>query len=238
MHGLYAIADVDSLATRGLDPVTFAEAVVSVRPAALQLRAKSSPPREVLGWLRALACLCRKAKLPLVANDRADLAVLAGCDMVHVGQDDFPVELARRIAPTLGIGISTHSLEQLRRALADAPSYVAFGPVFPTRSKRGADPVVGTSLLAEAHVLAKAAGIPLVAIGGITLENAAQVRAHCDAAAVIGGLLPESLPTSPLVLREVLAERAASLHEALGGTRSASPPAVTSSAFRAATHVP
>src|SRR5579883_2868346 len=101
MRGLYAIADLAALAARRIDPLAFADAVLAARPAALQLRAKEAPPRDTLALLRALAPRCHGAGVPLVANDRPDLAVLAGCDAVHVGQDDMPVDRVLRIAPGL-----------------------------------------------------------------------------------------------------------------------------------------
>jgi thiamine-phosphate pyrophosphorylase len=191
MRGLYAIADVATLAARRVDVVTFSRAVLAARPVALQLRAKDLPAREMLSLLRALSPMCRAAGVPLVANDRVDVAALAGCDYVHIGQEDLPFEMAHRIAPALKVGVSTHTIAQLRKALEQKPSYVAYGPIFATSSKAGADPVVGLAGLAAAFVLTRAAGIPLVAIGGITLERASGVAEVCDAAAVIAALIPE-----------------------------------------------
>src|SRR5687767_10761093 len=168
MRGLYAIVDTTLLAARSTDPIAYARAVLEARPAALQLRAKNVPAREILRLLRALGPLCRQAGVPLVANDRADLAALAGCEAVHIGQEDLPYELVHRIAPQLAVGISTHNAEQLARALQACPRYVAYGPVFPTANKHNPDPVVGVNGLAMASKLARAAKIPLVAIGGIT----------------------------------------------------------------------
>jgi thiamine-phosphate pyrophosphorylase len=213
MRGLYAIADVKTLATRGVDVVAFVRAVAEARPAAIQLRAKLLPAREMLALLRLLSPICRRAGVPLVANDRVDVAALAGCDCVHIGQDDLPFEIVHRLAPRLDVGVSTHDLEQLARALAHRPAYVAYGPVFPTASKDAPDPVVGLAGLRAAHAVARAAGIPLVAIGGITLERAETVAASADAAAVIAALLP---PEGPVDLEEVTA-RAHRLHAALGG---------------------
>src|SRR6185295_4980622 len=130
-----AIVDTKLLAARGTDPVAYARALLEVRPAALQLRAKDVGAREILGMLRALGPMCRQLGVPLVANDRADLAALAGCEAVHIGQDDLPYELVHRIAPQLSVGISTHNLEQLERALVSKPRYVAYGPIFETSNK-------------------------------------------------------------------------------------------------------
>ncbi|MBX3216569.1 MAG: thiamine phosphate synthase [Labilithrix sp.] len=191
MKGLYAIVDTQLLARRGTDPVEYARALLEARPAALQVRAKDPPAREILCMLRALGPMCRQAGVPLVANDRADLAALAGCQAVHIGQDDLPYELVHRIAPQLAVGISTHTPEQLDRALELRPRYVAYGPVFETSTKTNADPVVGVEGLAHAAARARAHGTPLVAIGGITLERLPEIAAHADAFAVIADLYPE-----------------------------------------------
>ncbi len=210
MRGLYAIVDLAALAARRLDPVAFAGAVLQVAPAALQLRAKDSPPREVLALLRELAPMCHRAGVPLVANDRPDLALLAGCDMVHVGQTDMPIERVRRITPGLGVGVSTHTLEQLDAALAAVPTYVAIGPVFETRTKSNPDPVVGIEVLRAASARAAAVGVPLVAIGGITRDRARELVGLVDAVAVVAELLPSR--TGSDALREVTA-RAQALHD-------------------------
>ncbi len=191
MKGLYAIVDTQFLDRRGTDPIDYARAVLEARPAALQLRAKDVPARAILGMLRALGPLCRQAGVPLVANDRADLAALAGCALVHIGQDDLPYSLVHRIAPQLQIGISTHSTVQLAHALASRPRYVAYGPVFETSSKANHDPIVGIDGLAEAARLARREGTPLVAIGGITLDRVHEILPHADAFAVIADLYPE-----------------------------------------------
>jgi thiamine-phosphate pyrophosphorylase len=219
MRGLYAIADVGLLDARRLEPVAFAEAVLSAGPTVFQLRAKNAPARETLALLRALAPMCHRAGVPLVANDRPDLALLAGCDLVHVGQTDMPIDRVRRIAPGLGVGVSTHTMEQLDEALAARPDYVAFGPVFDTSTKLQPDPVVGVAALREAHARALAAGVPLVAIGGITRERARELAGIVDAVAVISGLMPPVVlfdPPQPAgeVLRDV-ATRARAFRDAL-----------------------
>jgi thiamine-phosphate pyrophosphorylase len=187
---LYPIVDVDTLRARGLPIVPFAERVLAVRPALLQLRAKGSGARETLALLRALHPLCQAQGTLLFANDRPDLAVLAGADGVHIGQDDLPVHEVRRFAPGLRVGVSTHDLEQLEAALRLAPDYVAFGPVFGTVSKARPDPTVGLDGLLKATKKARAAGVPLVAIGGIDRERALEVAKTGAIAAVIAALIP------------------------------------------------
>jgi thiamine-phosphate pyrophosphorylase len=213
MRGLYAIADVKTLLSRGVDVAAFVRAVVPVRPVALQLRAKEVSAREMLSILRAIGPACRNAGVPLVCNDRADVAALAGCDCVHIGQDDLPFETVHNLAPRLRVGVSTHNPEQLARALAHKPAYVAYGPVYPTASKAAPEPVVGLAGLRAAHAAARAAGVPLVAIGGITLERAYEVAPYADAGAVIAALLPER---GVVDLGDVTA-RARALHAALAG---------------------
>lgn len=191
MRGIYAIVDVGTLEARGVAAVAFAEALLSAPLAALQLRAKDLGARETLALLRTLAPLCRERSVPLVANDRPDLAALAGADVVHVGQTDTPIELARRIAPGLDIGVSTHTLAEITAAVESAPAYVAFGPVFETATKPDAEPVVGLDGLRAAATITEAAGVPLVAIGGISDETIGDVARIADAVALISALLPK-----------------------------------------------
>jgi thiamine-phosphate pyrophosphorylase len=168
----------------------FARRVLEARPKLVQLRAKHATARETLELLRALRELCRARGVELYANDRPDLALLAECDGVHVGQDDLPVSDVRRVAPGLKVGVSTHDALQLEQALGASADYVAFGPVFSTNSKAQPAPLVGLEGLRDAAKSAKAAGVPLVAIGGIDFERAASIAEVGVGAAVIGALLP------------------------------------------------
>lgn len=189
MRGLYPIVDLDTLAKRNLAALTFAEAVLTARPPILQLRAKHQPPRAVLELLSQLKPLCAQSGTLLFANDRPDLALLAGVDGVHVGQDDLPVEAVRRLPGKLRVGVSTHDLSQLATALTLRPDYVAFGPIFATSTKAGADPALGLELLDRAAALAGAANVPLCVIGGLTLNIAPRLARHHLLAAVISDLL-------------------------------------------------
>lgn len=206
MRGLYAIADLEVLQRAHIDPLEFAREILRARPAALQLRAKTTEARVVLALLGRLQPLCRAAQVPLFCNDRIDLALIAGCDGVHVGQHDPPASAVRELDPALAVGVSTHTLAQLEQALAERPTYVAFGPVFATTSKREPDPVVGLEALREAYRRCRHADIPLVAIGGITLERAGDVAVAADAGAVISALLPT--PDSGSEARAISLQRA------------------------------
>ncbi|MCC6553330.1 MAG: thiamine phosphate synthase [Polyangiaceae bacterium] len=222
MRGLYAIIDTDALSGRGIEPVAFAEAILGARPAAIQLRDKRGGAGRTLALLRAIGPLARRAGVPLFANDRPDLAVLAGCEGVHVGQEDLPVpavrELCARTKAALRVGVSTHSRGQIDDAVTQAIDYVAIGPIFPTSSKERPDAVVGLEALgALAAVVGRARpGLPVVAIGGISIETAAAVGARCDCAAVIGALLPREGARGAEALEEA-AERARALHAAIVG---------------------
>lgn len=201
MRGLYPIVDLDSLASRRLGPLELAEAILTARPHLLQLRAKRASPREVLELLEQLKPLCASAGTLLFVNDRPDLAILAGADGVHVGQDDLPVEAVRRLPGGLKVGVSTHNAEQLTEALALRPDYVALGPIFATRSKERPDPVLGMQALVDAAALAARAQIPLVAIGGLGLGVAEALGQVGVMAAVISDLLLDGDSASSVAAR-------------------------------------
>ena len=158
----------------------------------VQLREKHASPRDFCREAAAAQEVARARGVTLIVNDRADIALAIGAGGVHLGQDDLPPEAARRL---LGdgyvIGYSTHSLEQLAVASRLPVDYVAFGPVFPTRTKENPDPVVGLELLSRAREALDPA-LPLVAIGGITRANArAALDAGADSVAVVSALLAE-----------------------------------------------
>jgi len=183
---LYAI--IDPAQGGGRSPVEMAEALVSAGVRLIQLRDKQASSAELLARARQLSACVRPAGGVFIVNDRADVALAAEADGVHVGQDDLPVESVRAIfGPGRIIGYSTHVLEQVREADRSSAGYVAFGPVFSTASKENPDPVVGLAGLREAR---KATRKPLVAIGGINLEHArAVIEAGADFVAVIRDLL-------------------------------------------------
>ena len=191
MRGLYPIVDLTTLAKRNVAPLEHAAAVLTARPAILQLRAKHQSPRETLELLQKLVPLCRANGTLLFANDRPDLALLAGCDGVHVGQDDLSRADVRRLAPRLRVGVSTHDEAQLESALVSEPDYVALGPVFSTVSKENPDPELGLSRVTRAAERARRAGIPLVVIGGLTLAHAHELGRLGVVAAVISDLLAD-----------------------------------------------
>jgi thiamine-phosphate pyrophosphorylase len=151
--------------------------------------------RRLLASTRELVGQTRERGVKLIVNDRPDIAAIAGAAGVHVGQEDLPVEDARRICGTrCWVGVSTHNMEQLREAASTSADYIAVGPIFPTSSKENPDPVVGLEFLRAARQITQK---PLVAIGGITRATAAEVwRAGADSLAVIRDISMASDPAS------------------------------------------
>jgi thiamine-phosphate pyrophosphorylase len=186
---LYAIIDSSLLTISELD---LAETLAGSGVELIQYRNKTASSRQFFEISRNLSSFLKPRGVRLIVNDRADIALLAGAGGVHVGQEDLGVEDARAICGGIDrkdrwVGVSTHTLEQVAAADRTSADYVAFGPIFPTATKKNPDPVVGTGLLRQARQITKK---PLVAIGGITLERAAEVyRAGADSLAVIRDLI-------------------------------------------------
>ena len=182
---VYAITD---LAAAGApDHASIARRLFSVGVRLLQVREKSRSDRKLLPDLEACARLGREEGALVLVNDRADLARVAGTG-VHLGEDDVPAELARPLlAPGRLIGVSTHGEREAAAAFAaEAPDYVAFGPVFESGTKKGRE-ARGLGALAR---VAAGKTRPLVAIGGITAETLGDVLgAGADSAAMVAGLL-------------------------------------------------
>lgn len=215
MRGLYPIVDLTTLAKRNVAPLKFAAAVLTARPEILQLRAKHQTPRATLALLEQLLPLCRASGAQLYANDRPDLALLAGADGVHVGQDDLALADVRRLAPRLSVGVSTHDEAEFEAALAERPDYVAFGPVFSTISKENPHPELGLARVQRAAERAREAAIPLVVIGGLTLTHAAELGRLGAVTAVISDLLADGTDA------DSVARRAQAFQRALLGSGSA-----------------
>lgn len=186
--GIYAIVDLGSCRRRGLAPLEVAAAFVRAGVAAVQLRAKDGPdaPLEPLGT--RIATLCRDAGIPFLINDRIDLVVPTGAAGLHVGQGDLAPAAARlRLGPGFLVGTSTHDPLQVAAANGEPVDYVGFGPVRPTGTKADPDPVVGMEGLAHA---VRDSRRPVVAIGGLRLEDLAGVRAAgAHAAALVSALI-------------------------------------------------
>lgn len=188
---LNAIVDVDAARRAGWRPADLARAFLDGGASFLQLRAKSMGGAEFLDLALAIAAMAHPVGASLIINDRADIARLAGADGVHVGQDDLAPAAVRLVVGDAAIvGLSTHSTAQLDAAERQPVSYLAIGPVFGTSTKATGYDRVGLEMVSEAARRATAQRRPLVAIGGITLDNAASViEAGASSVAVISDLL-------------------------------------------------
>lgn len=189
MTRLHAIVDVESAGRAGIAPLDLARACLDGGARLLQLRAKALGSRAFLDLADACVALAMPFDASIIINDRADIARLSGAAGVHLGQDDLPPAAARRL---LGdgamIGFSTHHVEQIEAALRGPINYVAVGPVFGTTTKDTGYSAVGLDLVRTAARLA--GEMPVVAIGGITLDNAPSViAAGAASVAVISDLL-------------------------------------------------
>ena len=186
LHGFYAICDLPATADAAAAG-DLAGRLLRGGARALQLRLKHAAAGVLLECARAVAPLCRAAGVPFIVNDRLDVALLCGADGVHLGQEDLPLAVARRLAPGLLVGVSTHELDQARAAAAAGADYLGFGPVFATATKERADPVVGLGGLRAACA---AVAVPVVAIGGLSAATAgAAIAAGAAAVAVIGAVV-------------------------------------------------
>jgi thiamine-phosphate pyrophosphorylase len=189
----YPILDVSCFPTVEL-LLTAAEQLLNAGAEIIQYRDKLSDSGTVVVQARALRELCSRTgmskphEIKLIMNDRADLCLAAGCDGVHLGQDDLLPESARKIiGQERWLGVSTHNPQQVIKADNTSADYVAIGPVFATASKANPDPVIGLEGVRQARSLTQK---PLVAIGGITRENCRSViEAGADAVAVISDLI-------------------------------------------------
>jgi thiamine-phosphate pyrophosphorylase len=202
---VYPVLDVEWLGGRGVAET--ARALAEGGAQLIQLRAKNATDRDLLELTRQAMAAARAAGARLVVNDRPDVALLAGADGVHVGQDDVPpAECRRLLGPEAVVGWSTHGPEQLAAAEGLPVDYVALGPIFATSTKADHEPVVGLDGLRRCRPLTR---LPLVAIGGIGAESAgAVIAAGADAVAVVSAVMGGADPARAMrALRAALDER-------------------------------
>jgi thiamine-phosphate pyrophosphorylase len=194
---LYVICDADACRRAGWTLIDFASACLDGGAGLLQVRSKGEPSGrfldETLGIIERAAGAAQ-----VIVNDRADVAQLTGATGVHVGQEDLsPVEVRSILGQQAIVGYSTHTPAQLDRALSEPISYVAIGPVFTTGTKSTGYDALGLTAVRDAATRTTERGLPLVAIGGITLDRAeAVLQQGAAAVAVIGDLLVTNDPTA------------------------------------------
>jgi thiamine-phosphate pyrophosphorylase len=200
LRGFYAILDLTpALAQEEQRTFELARQLLAAGPCCLQLRAKAAGAHALAASARRLLPLCRAAGVPFCVNDRLDVALAVGSEVAHLGQDDLPLADALRVRaqagrPDLALGISTHNRRQAVAAVEAGANYIGFGPIFGTGSKANPDPTVGLDALAE---VCRTVSVPVVAIGGITLDVVGLVaQAGAAAAAVIAAVATAPDPTA------------------------------------------
>ena len=167
----------------GRPPLAVAESLLKAGVRILQIREKTMPDRAFLELLRQARELTWEYGALLIADDRVDAALIAGADGVHLGQDDLPLPDARRIAPDLLLGVSTHNADEIERAQDEGCSYLNIGPVYPTKTKQLACTFLGLDTLKS---LIPRVRVPFSVMGGIKLGRLAELKAAgaCRIAAV------------------------------------------------------
>lgn len=183
---LYVITDAKL--SRGRSHLEVIRAAIAGGATIVQYREKEGTTRQLVEEARALRELTRQAGVPLIVNDRVDIALAVDADGVHVGQDDMPAPLARKLmGPGKIVGVSATNLEEALQAERDGADYIGAGPVFATPTKPDAAPPIGLEGLAE---ICRRVSIPVIAIGGINEENAAAViAAGADGVAVVSAIV-------------------------------------------------
>ena len=161
---LYVIIDRKA---SGKDPLTTAREAIRGGADIIQYRDKEATAMEMISWGIKLRKLASEKNVTFIINDRTDVALAVGADGVHLGQDDLPIGIARKILKNKLVGISTHSLAQAIKAEKDGADYIGVGPVYSTPTKPDY-PAVGLKLIKEVSRMIK---IPFVAIGGINYDN-------------------------------------------------------------------
>ena len=185
LPALYAILDPEQ--TNGRSPEIVLRQLLEGGAKMIQLRAKAMTSRDFL----QLGLMARDLSAPfackLIVNDRVDIALASAADGVHLGQEDLPLQVGKKLLGDKLVGISTHSLEQAKEAEANGADYIGFGPIFGTATKNTGYTARGLEMLARLNA---EVALPIVAIGGITEANIKDVwRAGADSAAIISDIL-------------------------------------------------
>jgi thiamine-phosphate pyrophosphorylase len=199
----------DRAAAGGLEHAAIAERALRGGATIIQLRDKTLGGRDLLAAARAIQAMCRAHGATCIVNDRVDIALAAGADGAHVGQADLPAPEARALLRGRLLGVSAHAVEEAAAAQAAGADYVGVGAIYPTTSKANARAPLGPEAIARFRAAVR---IPIVAIGGITLENVEPViRAGADGVAVIAAVVgaPDIAAAARALRARIAAARAA-----------------------------
>lgn len=184
MKGLYAIVDYELLRDRIYEGT---QQIITAGVKIIQFRAKNLTDKELVNHALKLRNLTQN--ITFIINDRIDIALMVEADGVHLGQDDIPIVLARKLLKDKIIGISTHNLEQAIKSNKEEIDYLAIGPIYQTTTKRKAISPIGIEIIQE---IKKIVSIPVIAIGGINEKNIDEViKAGADGVAIASGLVKE-----------------------------------------------
>ena len=171
----------------------------------LQFRQKEGTTRQLIAKAESMQAICEQHKVPLIVNDRADIALAVGAAGAHFGQDDMPVAIGRQIFSTNAIiGASARTEEKILAAISEGADYIGFGPIYRTTSKSDAETAKGLDRLRR---MCDIAACPVIAIGGISVQTAADViRAGAHGIAVISAVCAHAEPTlaTQALLNEIL----------------------------------
>ena len=185
LPALYTILDPEQIGTSSPDAVLHQLLLGGAK--IIQLRAKSMSSQNFIQLAKKSRDLTLSFECKLIVNDRIDVALGSAADGVHLGQEDLPLEIGRKLLGEKIVGVSTHSLEQAKEAEANGADYIGFGPIFSTATKNTGYTARGLEMLARIRA---AVALPIVAIGGITEANIQQVwRAGAESAAIISDIL-------------------------------------------------
>jgi thiamine-phosphate pyrophosphorylase len=193
---LYVVCDAELCASRGWDLADYAAQCFDGGATLVQIRAKRLAARDLLNATAAILRRAEAVSATVIVNDRGDIARMAGAAGVHVGQDDLtPLQVRAVVGHDAIVGLSTHTAEQLDAALRQPINYVAVGPVFATGTKATGYEPIGVEAVRAAASMASSRRLPLVCIGGVTLERAQSViEAGAQSVAVISDLLTTGRP--------------------------------------------
>ena len=159
----------DTLLQMRFSHVELTEMAIAGGADIIQFRSKSGSTREMINAATQMKILCSRAGVPLIINDRVDIALAVGADGVHLGQDDFPIPVARKLlGPDAIIGGSAGDMEEAEKCLAEGADYIGVGPVYDTKSKTDAGEAMGIENL---RIIAEKISLPIIAIGGITVSD-------------------------------------------------------------------